>query len=124
MERVVWQKHNKDIKDEFSTMKQEINHLYEHFVKAIDKAALEARELSDYKPIGEKFNPLHGANDFYEKRNGGNKMYYAWRDLKIKIGRRLQVIADEIQQPLECFICPSKDQLCEDCKVRKGQNKK
>ena len=122
MERVIWQNHNKAIKDEFSTLKQEIIHLHEHFVNAIDKAVLEVKDLDDYNPVAEKFDPLHGASAFYAKQKSINNINKTWRNLQIKIGRRLQVISDEIQQPFQCFICPSKDRLCEDCKVRKGQN--
>ena len=122
MERVVWKNHSKAIKTEFSTMMQEIKLLDNDLVNAIDKAALEVKDLDDYKPVAEKFDPLQGGIGIIVKKNGWKTIYDHWKELNIKFCRRLQAIADEIQQPFECFICPSKDRLCEDCKVRKGQN--
>ena len=74
--------------------------------KDIDKVASEVKSFDDYKPIQERYDPLHGGI-----RGSGYLINKAWKQLKTKFGLRLQEIADEIEKPLRCFLCPSIDVL-------------
>ena len=119
IEEIPWINHTAVIEAEVALMKEEIEALFLRFEKEIDKVASEVKSFNDYNPIAEKYDPLHGGG-----RGSGYLIINDWKKLKTKFGLRLQEIADEIQKPIKCFLCPSieDERYCERCKSRKNNN--
>ena len=117
IEDIAWKSHTTAIEAEVNLMREEIEKLYLKFEKEIDKVASEVKSFDDYKPIQERYDLLHGGI-----RGSGYLINKAWKQLKTKFGVRLQEIADEIEKPLRCFLCPSieSEWYCEGCKRRKN----
>ena len=116
IEEIAWKSHTPAIEKEVTLMIEEIEALYLKFEKEIDKVASEVKDFNDKKQIAERYDPLHGG-----MRGSGYLIIKDWKGLRTKFGLRLQEIADEIQKPLECFICPSieDERYCEGCKIRR-----
>ena len=118
IQEITWKTHTKAIEDEISSMKEEIEKLYLKFEKDIDNAALKVKDADNYNSIIEVFDVLYGG------RKGQFLINKEWKKIKTKLGIRLQEIADDLNEPLKCFLCPSieSERYCERCKIKKIKN--
>ena len=88
-------------------MKDQINQLSDKIDQDINEAAFKVKDL--------KKNIWCVKQEFNKINDGKNE----WKNLKTEIGNKLQDIADQINQPLECFFCHSKELLCQKCRMRR-----
>ena len=120
MENIEWRNFSEDIKDEILAMEKEIKQLYDSFEEQIRQAALKVKDFQDFRLVGQVFHPLNGG-PMHTEWYGKGLIMTKWKDIKTKIGKRVQEIADQINKPLKCFFCPSKEELCQECKQKKSK---
>ena len=115
IEKISWTDIADEIIDEISSMKQETKDTFTKLEDAINAAILAAekeRPQASIRISGKILTELAG------NKQSKNIIFNTWRNIELKHGTRLQEIADEINQPFQCFFCPSKDRLCESCEEK------
>ena len=111
--RIPWKNYSPEVATEIEAMENECKEAYKFLDQEISQVALDVKKAESFKSAGKLFGRLYGT------KHDENLIRHTWKKYKIKHGTRLQEIADQINQPLKCFFCPSKEVLCKRCENKK-----